>query len=80
MGKVGRQVWLESALAVASATLLLVTLIAHDWVEEVFKVDPDQGSGSLERIIVGVALVVTVGSVMLASRECRRRRMAMRSI
>jgi hypothetical protein len=65
---------MESALAVLSAALLVVTLISRTWIETVFGVDPDRGSGSLEWIIVGVATAVTVVSVSMASREWRRHR------
>jgi hypothetical protein len=75
MKQLGVRFWIESALALASAALLFVTLISRIWIEELFKVDPDQGSGSLEWIIVGAALLLTVTSVALASREWRRRHM-----
>ncbi len=72
--RLGNAFWIESVMALASATLLVVTLITKTWIEEIFKVDPDQGSGSLEWVIIGVALVVTVASVTLASGEWRSRR------
>ncbi|MDQ2741899.1 MAG: ABC transporter permease [Chloroflexota bacterium] len=72
--RLGKAFWIESATALASATLLAVTLITRTWVEKIFKVDPDQGSGSLEWIIIGVALMVTVASVTLAGSEWRSRR------
>ncbi len=77
--RLGKAFWIESAMALASATLLAVTLITRTWVEEIFKVDPDQGSGSLEWIIIGVALMLTVASVMLARGEWRSRRAAVAS-
>jgi len=70
----GKAFWIESVMALASAALLVVTLITRTWIEEIFKVDPDQGSGSLEWIIVGVALMVAVASVTLAHGEWRHRR------
>lgn len=72
--RLGKAFWIESAMALASAALLAVTLITRTWIEEIFKVDPDQGSGSLEWIIIGVALMLTVASVMLARGEWRSRR------
>jgi hypothetical protein len=39
---------------------MLVTLVWSDWIEAVFGVDPDQHSGSLEWVVVGVMLLVTV--------------------
>lgn len=70
----GTAFWIESVMALVSASLLVVTLITRTWIEEIFKVDPDQGSGSLEWIIIGIALMVTVASVTLASGEWRSRR------
>lgn len=72
--RLGKAFWIESVIALVSAALLVVTLITRTWVEEIFKVDPDQGSGSLEWIIIGVALMLTVASVMLARGEWRSRR------
>jgi hypothetical protein len=57
--------WIEAGLAVVSALLLLTTLISREWIEVVFGVDPDHGSGSLEWVVVGsVALVAVVFSVI----------------
>lgn len=72
--RLGKAFWIESVLALGSAALLMVTLITRTWIEEIFKVDPDQGNGSLEWIIVGVALMVTVASITLARGEWRSRR------
>src|SRR5438094_9632 len=38
--------WIELALALASAALLVVTLLWNEWIELVFHVDPDAGSGA----------------------------------
>ncbi len=72
--RLGKAFWIERVMALASAALLVVTLITRTWIEEIFKVDPDQGNGSLEWIIIGVALLVTVASVTLAGGEWRSRR------
>jgi hypothetical protein len=72
--KLSVRFWIETALAIASAALLLITLVWRTWIETVFGVDPDQSSGALEWIIVGAALAVTVTSVYLARREWVRRR------
>lgn len=47
---------LESALAVASGTLCVLTFVWRDWIEAVFRVDPDGHSGALEWAIVAVLL------------------------
>ena len=44
--------------------LTLLTLVVPDWIEVVFKVEPDGGNGSLEWLIVaGMALVTLVCAV-----------------
>ena len=75
MQNLGTRFWIESTLALASATLLMLTLISRTWIETVFKTDPDAGSGAVEWIIVGVTLAITVGSVTLARREWKQRRL-----
>ncbi|MDH6521996.1 hypothetical protein M2163_001009 [Streptomyces sp. SAI-135] len=40
--------WIEVVLAVVSGLLCLLTLFWPDWIDEVFRVDPDQHSGALE--------------------------------
>jgi hypothetical protein len=67
-----RRFWLEAGLAAASAVLLVVTLLWKDWIEIVFRVDPDQGSGSFEWMIVGVTAVAAVTCSILARVEWKR--------
>jgi hypothetical protein len=67
-----RRYWLELALAAVTAFLAVLTLITAEWIEAIFGVDPDGGSGALEKgIVVGLALVAIV-SGLLARREARR--------
>jgi hypothetical protein len=69
-----RRFWLETALAIITGILFIITLVQRDWIEVVFNVDPDNRSGSLEWLIVGVLLVVTLTLITLASFEWRRAR------
>jgi hypothetical protein len=67
-----RRYWLELALAAVTAFLAVLTLITAEWIEAIFGVDPDGGSGALEKgIVVGLA-VVALAFAWLARRESRR--------
>ena len=68
--------WLETCMAIVTGILFVITLVQRDWIEVVFKVDPDNRSGSLEWVIVSVFLVVTITLLALASYEWRRARVA----
>ena len=69
---VGRGVLVRLALAVGSAVLFVVTLIWHDWIEIVFRVDPDRGNGWLEWLIVVLAFGLTLTFSISARLEWRR--------
>jgi hypothetical protein len=63
------RLWVEVAAAVFAGPLAVLTLFWPDWIETVFRVDPDQGSGALEwAVVVGLAVVAMVASFM-ARRE-----------
>jgi hypothetical protein len=64
--------WVRLALAAISAILSVVTLIWHDWVEIVFRIDPDHGSGWLEWLIVIMALGLAITFSISARREWQR--------
>lgn len=66
----------EAALAAVTATLSLLSLVSHAWIEAAFRIDPDAGDGSLEWVIVGVLLVASVSFSALARAEWRRRALA----
>ena len=53
----------------ASAVFTLLTLLWKDWIEIVFRVDPDGGSGWLEWAIAAAALAVALVSGALARRD-----------
>lgn len=48
--------------------LTTLTLIVPDWIEVVFKVEPDGGNGSLEWLIVAVMALVAVAFAVDARR------------
>jgi hypothetical protein len=66
-----RRFWIEMGLAAAGAALFLLTLLWNDWIEIVFRIDPDQGNGSLEWLIVGASLVIAATFAGLAGVEWR---------
>ncbi len=68
--------WLETGMAIVTTILFVITLAWHDWIEIIFNVDPDQGSGLLEWLIVGALFVVTIALFTLARYEWRKARAA----
>ncbi len=64
--------WVESAMSAGSFVFALLTLLWKDWIELIFRVDPDNHSGSLEMTIVLVAIAITVAAGILARVEWRR--------
>jgi hypothetical protein len=65
---------IEAALASGTAVLTLVTLISREWIEVVFHVDPDAGSGLLEWAIVVALAAATLLFSLLARADWRRAR------
>ena len=68
--------WLETGMAIVTGILFVITLVQRDWIEVVFGIDPDNHNGTLEWLIVGALLVVTITLFVLASYEWRRARAA----
>ena len=66
-----KRFWVEAIAATLGVALLLLTLMEPEWIEIVFKIEPDQGSGALELAISLGLLAVAVVSAALAVREWR---------
>ena len=64
--------YVELVLSVLALILAVVTLVWNDWIELVFKIDPDSGNGSLEKAIVVVLIVAAIICGWLARTEWRR--------
>ena len=71
-----RRFWLETGMAIVTSIVFVITLVHNDWIEVAFGVDPDSNNGSLERVIVGVLVFVSITLFALASYEWRRARTA----
>lgn len=66
-----KRFWVEVGMSAASALLVLMTLLWRDWIEIVFRVDPDHGDGSLEWVIAGAFVLSATGFSLIARREFR---------
>lgn len=65
--------WIETGLSLVSLVFMVLTVVWKDWIEIVFRVDPDHASGSLEWAIVAGAAVLTITFAAFARAEWRRR-------
>ena len=70
--QLSRRFWAETILTAGSAILFVVTLLWHDWIEIVFRVDPDHGNGSVEWLFVAALGIAAVTLSILARQEWRR--------
>lgn len=75
MGKLSERFKIYMGLGGASLILALLTLVWHDWIEIVFRIDPDGGSGALEWLIVVVLAAAGLVFAVLAQIEWRRLRL-----
>ena len=63
---------IQLTLAIASALAVVLTLAWPDWIEAVFNVDPDGGSGAAELAVVTGCGLATIGFGMLSRRTWHR--------
>ncbi len=71
-GEMRFRFWLEISMATVTGILFVITMIWRDWIEIVFNVSLDNGTGSFEWLIVGVLLAVTITLSVLARYEWHR--------
>ena len=60
---------IELMFACLSALLCVLTIVSPEWIEELFGVDPDRGSGSFEWGLVLFSTFLTVLFALLAGRR-----------
>ena len=72
-----KRFWFEIVVGGLGIVLLVVTLISREWIEIVFGVDPDHGSGAVEIAISVALLCVASVSFFLARREFVRPRISL---
>jgi len=62
----------ETILGIVATVMFVVTLLNRAWIETVFNVDPDQGQGWVEWMIVAGLLAAALILGALARYEWRR--------
>jgi hypothetical protein len=72
--RVKARLWWELFAAAITAFLGALTAVFPTWIEAVFGIDPDHGSGALEWMIVGACFVVCAVSLLAARSSWREAR------
>ena len=73
MANLRQRFWLEAVGAGAALLLALATAVSPTWIERLFGVDPDQGSGALEWAVVAGLACIAVSLALITRVEWRRR-------
>ena len=66
--------YLEVVLGSVGVLLFVLTLVWKDWIELVFRIDPDEGNGAAEYFVAFVLLAIVATSCWLARTEWRAAR------
>ena len=66
------RVWFEVAIGLIALALGVLTVFWRDWIEVLFNIDPDAGSGAVEWLVVIALLGVGLFGTLLARFEWRR--------
>jgi hypothetical protein len=74
MGRARKRLALEVGLAILSVLLFVATPLWPEWIEIVFGVDPDNGNGSIEWLIMELTAISAVVAIFLACADWRRLR------
>ena len=69
MGVARIRFWIESTLAILASLLAIVTIFNREWIEVIFGVDPDRGSGGLEWAMVVGLFAVAIALALVAGWE-----------
>lgn len=59
-------------MATLAAGLAILSLITREWIELLFGIDPDHGSGALEWAVVGGLLVTSLALALVAAWDRKR--------
>jgi len=65
--------WLGTATATVSGVLFSLTLFFRDWIEILFRIEPDHHSGAVEVVILFASATITAASIAFARREWAHR-------
>lgn len=68
------RIWIEAALTVISAVMVVLTVAAPNWIEQIFDSSPDHGSGETEWLLTAAALVAALVFASITALEWRRLR------